>query len=281
MLFQEVKPFVRYARYLNLDADASYRPHIPYDARLFYVSEGHGRIETEGKIYEMVKGSVMLLNAGVEYHLITPECFVSYLAVNFDYTFAHSHHRVPIPPQVKSYFRRERILENVRFDDVPQLNDAVYVRDMFRVEQRMKQIEYEYLRKRIYYEQKTGAIFAEVLTDVVRKVKSRIPEEERDATEMILDYIHENYREVVTYKEIGERFGFHPNYISDMVKRNTGMPLHKYLMHVRISRAMEYLEEGTLPIGVIACKCGFHDIYYFSRYFKEVTGVAPTEYRRR
>ena len=115
----------------------------------------------------------------------------------------------------------------------------------------------------------------------MRKIKSQIPAEEKADTEMILDYIHDNYGGTVTNAEIGIRFGFHPNYISDMVKRDTGMSLHKYLMHVRISHAVEYLEEGTLPIGVIACKCGFHDIYYFSRYFKEVTGVAPTEYRRR
>ena len=77
-----------------------------------------------------------------------------------------------------------------------------------------------------------------------------------------------------------EYFGFHKNYISAMIKEYTGMPLHRYLNRVRISHALDMLNDGDIPIGEIARLCGFCDIYYFSRYFKSAVGVSPSEYRR-
>ena len=77
-----------------------------------------------------------------------------------------------------------------------------------------------------------------------------------------------------------EYFGFHKNYISTMIKEYTGMPLHRYLNRVRISHALDMLNDGDIPIGEIARLCGFCDIYYFSRYFKSAVGVSPSEYRR-
>ena len=80
---------------------------------------------------------------------------------------------------------------------------------------------------------------------------------------------------------LGERFGFHPNYVSTLVKSYTGIPLHRYLLTVRLSRAAELITQTELSIGEISDRCGFCDIYYFSRYFKRAFGTPPSEYRRK
>jgi len=40
------------------------------------------------------------------------------------------------------------------------------------------------------------------------------------------------------------------------------------------------LENGDMPIGSIAEECGYYDIAYFSRTFKKITKVSPSQYRR-
>ena len=87
MLFNEIKPYVRFSRYLLLDAKSLYFPTYPCDARVFYTQKGSGQIEIEGNIYEMKEGSAVYINSGVKYHLKTPVKSVTYLAVNFDFTF--------------------------------------------------------------------------------------------------------------------------------------------------------------------------------------------------
>ena len=52
-------------------------------------------------------------------------------------------------------------------------------------------------------------------------------------------------------------------------------------MSFRISKARQLLSDGTSRISDVAEKCGFRDIYYFSRVFKKYTGTTPGVYSRK
>lgn len=280
MKFSRISPFVRYARYMTMSRGESYPLMKAYDARLFYVLDGEGGISVAGVNYEMKKGSLLIFAAGTEYMIKSPENHVSYLALNFDYTMAQSDRRLPVPPQNVSDFSSEDILERVDFSDVPELSGTVYLLDMHSLSGKLVSIEREYAMNVIFYETKISAILSEVLCDTVRRLRSETALGGGGKLDAIIWYVHEHYREPLTNESLGEIFGFHKNYISGMIKEYTGMPLHRYLNHVRISRAVEMLGDGELPIAEIARRCGFCDIYYFSRYFKRSVGISPTEYKK-
>lgn len=69
-----------------------------------------------------------------------------------------------------------------------------------------------------------------------------------------------------------------PNYISNMIKSCTGLPLHKYLLHARLENAVKLLEAQNLTVSEIAKMCGFGDLSCFSKYFKKETGISPMQY---
>jgi AraC-like DNA-binding protein len=53
------------------------------------------------------------------------------------------------------------------------------------------------------------------------------------------------------------------------------------MMRVRLSYAKRLLKADTLkPIGEVAVKCGFDDLAYFSRIFKQAFGLTPSQYRK-
>ena len=58
----------------------------------------------------------------------------------------------------------------------------------------------------------------------------------------------------------------------------TGVPPGQYLLNLRINRAKRLLEE-PLTIAEVAYRAGFSDPYYFSRLFKQKTGVSPKKWR--
>lgn len=64
-------------------------------------------------------------------------------------------------------------------------------------------------------------------------------------------------------------------------RASTGQPPRQYLLAIRINRAKALLQEGGRKIGAIAAAVGFSSVHYFSRYFREVTGMTPLEYRKR
>ncbi len=57
-------------------------------------------------------------------------------------------------------------------------------------------------------------------------------------------------------------------------------PPGEYLLRCRIDAARRMLSESTVPIGEIACRCGFNDQMYFSRRFRLTTGLTPSQYRK-
>jgi AraC family L-rhamnose operon transcriptional activator RhaR/AraC family L-rhamnose operon regulatory protein RhaS len=52
-------------------------------------------------------------------------------------------------------------------------------------------------------------------------------------------------------------------------------------MKIRIERSCRLLRTTDLPVTRIALDAGFSDPNYFSRQFRKVMGISPSEYRRR
>lgn len=94
----------------------------------------------------------------------------------------------------------------------------------------------------------------------------------------ILLYIEKHYANV-TLEEIGEEFGFNPNYLSSYLKKHTGKSFIKLVHIQRVNIAAEYLLYSSAPIEKIATKVGYENPSYFYKMFKKILGVSPAEYR--
>ena len=62
----------------------------------------------------------------------------------------------------------------------------------------------------------------------------------------------------------------------------TGQTTSNIISQIRISRAKKLLDEyPEMSVSQIAMKCGYEDVAYFSRNFKQITNYSPTQYRKR
>ena len=278
--FDEAHPFLRFARRLVLSGKSSYPMNAPCDARLFYCLRGEGAITLgEGTRLPMRKGTLLLLPAGHPYRLEASTDEQVYLAVNFDYTRHMSHIKTPIyPVPAEEFFPGDR-LAPVRIEDEEALNGALYLEGMHRLEGMLLRLLSVFSRKVIHYEGEVSALLFEVILECTRAHRLTPTARSRESFHRVLDYLHEHFGEPLTNADVAAALGYHKNYVRDLVKRATGLSLHRYLGAIRIERAIELLSEGGHAIGEIAEICGYCDIYHFSRAFKEATGVAPTHYR--
>lgn len=95
----------------------------------------------------------------------------------------------------------------------------------------------------------------------------------------ILIYMNNNYRTDLTPKDIGNKFNISYGTLMSTFRSEIDMAPMEYLGRFRISKACEMLrEDNDLSIGEIAAIVGYMDQRYFSRLFKKIKGVTPTEY---
>ena len=135
------------------------------------------------------------------------------------------------------------------------------------------------MQKLLYYENSSGHILAQCLAESMKALKIGTDDIQKETADKILSYIHEKSNQNLTNHSIGTFFGYHPNYISSLVNRLTGMPIHQYIIHVRLMNAANYLENTILSCDEISQLCGFCDSAHFSRCFKKHFGISPSKYK--
>ena len=59
-----------------------------------------------------------------------------------------------------------------------------------------------------------------------------------------------------------------------------GKPLQQYVMEFRVLKACELLENEILTIGDVSRSVGYSDQLLFSKVFKRIRGVTPSEYKK-
>lgn len=69
------------------------------------------------------------------------------------------------------------------------------------------------------------------------------------------------------------------NIVSRVFKQVTGSLPRDFIIQVRIDRAKQLLRESSLSIGEIADALGYPDVFFFSRQFKNRSGLSPTHFR--
>lgn len=100
-----------------------------------------------------------------------------------------------------------------------------------------------------------------------------------DTVRSVLEYLHLNFRQQISFQEICRQFSISPSYLSQMFQKELGMTFTAYLTGLRIEYAKKMLETTNMPISQVGEQSGYDQCYYFSRIFKKCTEVSPSEYR--
>ena len=125
--------------------------------------------------------------------------------------------------------------------------------------------------------------FGEVIEGLVKKVMEN-PNRQvvlSDTLKKIVDYVNKNLSdEDMRLTLLAENMNMNPNYISQLFKKELGCGYHAYLNQVRVEKAKKYLRQTNEPISVVAELVGFSDYRIFTKIFKGIVGVTPSQFRK-
>ena len=148
---------------------------------------------------------------------------------------------------------------------------------------------YSYLLKPIQFRE-----FKNVITKAMNSYKERMWEitklkesdsnmsEHKSVGVQVLNYIKEHFiQNDLTLNLMAERLHISQSYITKIVKEKTGSSFTNYLNNLRINMAIKILldKNNDYTINEIAEMTGYSSQHYFSRAFKNYTGLPPLQYR--
>lgn len=91
----------------------------------------------------------------------------------------------------------------------------------------------------------------------------------------------QDFAESYTLEALAKEYHISPSALSHRFKAVTGTSVMGYLLSCRMAAAKSYLSRSTLDIGQIVERCGFSDNSNFSRTFKKLSGLSPTDFRNK
>lgn len=92
-------------------------------------------------------------------------------------------------------------------------------------------------------------------------------------------YIEKHYHLNITLEDVSRHVEISKSYLSMLFKQETGTNLVTYINQYRIEEGKKLLVATKMKIYEIADAIGFGSPYYFSKVFKEITGMQCKEYR--
>lgn len=127
------------------------------------------------------------------------------------------------------------------------------------------------------YKLQTKAIIHQILFSLMQENVSHMVDRNTalQALKAATDYMEQNYREKITVEELAVRSGYSASHFARIFTKVYATSPIQYLNRIRIMHAKNLLRTGQYTMTQIAQECGFSNVYYFSRCFKQITGTPP------
>lgn len=107
----------------------------------------------------------------------------------------------------------------------------------------------------------------------------RIQSGTADAMAKVIRHLHDHFGEDVSSEALAEMAGLSVSHFERRFRLAFGSSPRQYLIRVRIENAARLLRESDQGVTQIAHACGFYDHAHFSRSFRRIMKVTPSNYR--
>lgn len=130
-----------------------------------------------------------------------------------------------------------------------------------------------------YYMSKAKAVgsYIKMLYNLKRSASD---ERKHWIAEAFMKYADTYYYRNINISLLSKLYEVNEKYAGRIFKQQAGMSFSMYLNKLRIERAKCMLRESNENILEISLDCGYNNIAYFNRVFKQFSGMSPREYRR-
>lgn len=227
-----------------------------------------GNITIENKKHKINEGILFYINPEVPYFVeLDTEKSAYFMTVHFSYTNV-------IFNDNSWNFKNET--EMLPLHVVQELKDYYHIGEIF------KKLVSNWYEKLPNYEFVTKNLLEQLIFEISESIKEQKHNYSTALKiEKVIKYMNQNIDKKITVTELSQLVKLSPTYLSEAFKDVTGYSILKFFNKMKIDRAKELIIEGDKKIKEVAGQMGFNDEFYFSRMFKNIEGISPSEFYSR
>lgn len=142
-----------------------------------------------------------------------------------------------------------------------------------------------FIKKEFAYEFSVRDILTQVLLDIIKNTDNTSTQidsktlKQLNRCKAMMSFIHQNFHNEITLVQIAKSANIKESEALRCFKNTLKTSPIKYLKKYRLEQAAILLKTTTEPIIDIGFTCGFSEMSYFSKSFKEIYSITPTQYR--
>lgn len=250
---------VRQLRLNQHTPEAVWTPHTHDHGQLLLYLKGRGRQNIDGKVHECRPGTVMYLAPGASHgfarELVKPP-LVLVMDVDLEITRSTPHPCAQMPDA-----------------DLTRVRGSVT--RLFQI----RQVEH---RESVVL---VGSIVLEILDRALLAVGWLKPFNRygdaklMNTTKFVERVLDRMDGPSVGLEQIAARSGYQMDHLNRRLKAECGLTLGQLRSRHRLKRAQQYIQQG-LPIQTVGERVGILDNNYFSRWFRQQTGMSPSAWKQ-
>ncbi|OPJ59634.1 helix-turn-helix domain-containing protein [Clostridium oryzae] len=259
--------------------------HNTFD--LIYVRSGTMYMEEEGKHFDVHKGQFLILSPDkvhASYRYCDEDTVFSWIHFysTGDFSFSDKPaHYIQAKMNKNKYYQKDKFY--ISIPKYGSMNSKCY-RDIEGYLDQISQVKIDkYNQQKLFFNSVSSQIDYQILfMKIIALIcESSEKPQERDLAEEIYSFLKHSYTEPFNLTELSHRYAFHPAYIIRCIKMKYGLTPLQLLISIRMEEAKKLLKTTNLHVNIIAQNVGYYDMAYFSKQFKNVTGMTAIEYRRK
>ncbi len=243
------------------------RPRGRAEYIFIYCTNGRGWYTFGGRKYEIKAGQYFILPAGI------PHSYGSSTGEPWHIYWAHF-----IGPKAKSIYDCIKGTQTLKVDEKTRISDRMKMFDelLNLMERRTDHGSMLYASIGFY-----RIISTLLFVDSFREAKyPSAPSKNISFLNRITHFLMENIDRNLTVREMADYIGCSESHFHRKFLKETNMSPLAYFSQAKVDAASTLLRDTSLNINQISLKLGFHDPYYFSRFFKKNTGLSPTVWKK-
>lgn len=107
-----------------------------------------------------------------------------------------------------------------------------------------------------------------------------LSDSEQTVGQLVCRYVEKNLAHKITLADLSWQLHCSTVTLTEHFKREYGITIMQYVLQKRMEKARRMLCEEEATVTQTADRCGFSDVEYFSRTFKQYYGVSPSNYQK-